>query len=135
MRLLVLVPALAFLVFAITVEYSGLIDIYYKCGAYVTEFGSCAGDCLGFIMAVKDTSERPPIRVFVGDVEIPVNYTRLTVDDVYHPSLWAAYFRARAAGPVRVKTRLAVGLPLSKLRQGTASVLKGPSTAPLCEQN
>ncbi len=96
------------LIYAATIEYSGLVDIYYQCGAYVTNFGTCAGDCFGFIMAIKDTAERPPIRVYIGNTEASVNYTLYRVDDVYEPNLWVAEFRGRGSGSVRVETQLRV---------------------------
>jgi hypothetical protein len=96
------------LIYAATIEYSGLVDIYYQCGAYVTNFGTCAGNCFGFIMAIKDTAERPPIRVYIGNTEASVNYTLYRVDDVYEPNLWVAEFRGRGSGSVRVETQLRV---------------------------
>jgi hypothetical protein len=96
------------LIYAATIEYSGLVDIYYRCGAYVSDFGTCAGDCFGFIMAIGSTTERPPIRVYIGNTEASVNYTLYRVDDVYEPNLWAAEFRGRGSGSVRVETQLRV---------------------------
>ena len=90
------------------VEYSGFVDVYYRCGAYVSDFGRCFGDCFGFMLAVKSTREVPPVRVFVGDVEVPVNYTVLQVDDVYQPKLWVVEFRGHGQGPVRVVSQLRV---------------------------
>jgi hypothetical protein len=96
------------LIYAATIEHSGLVDIYYQCGAYVTNFGTCAGNCFGFIMAIKDTAERPPIRVYIGNTEASVNYTLYRVDDVYEPNLWVAEFWGRGSGSVRVETQLRV---------------------------
>ena len=96
------------LIYATAIAHSGLVDIYYQCGAYVTNFGTCAGDCFGFIMAIKDTAERPPIRVYIGNTEASVNYTLYRVDDVYEPNLWVAEFRGRGSGSVRVETQLRV---------------------------
>jgi hypothetical protein len=96
------------LIYAATIEYSGLVDIYYQCGAYVNNFGTCAGNCFGFIMAIGDTAERPPIRVYIGNTEASVNYTLYRVDDVYQPNLWVAEFWGRGSGSVRVETQLRV---------------------------
>ncbi len=96
------------LIYAATIEYSGLVDIYYQCGAYVTDFGTCAGNCFGFIMAIGDTVKRPPIRVYIGNTEASVNYKLYRVDDVYQPNLWVAEFRGRGSGSVRVETQLRV---------------------------
>jgi hypothetical protein len=96
------------LIYAATTEYSGLVDIYYRCGAYVRDFGTCVGDCFGFITAVGSTTERPPIRVYIGNTEVPVNYKLYRVDDVYQPNLWVAEFRGRGSGSVRVETQLRV---------------------------
>jgi len=96
------------LIYAATIEYSGLVDIYYRCGAYVSDFGTCAGDCFGFITAVGSTTEKPPIRVYIGNTEVSVNYKLYRVDDVYQPNLWVAEFRGRGSGSVRVETQLRV---------------------------
>jgi hypothetical protein len=60
----------AALIYAATIEYSGLVDIYYRCGAYISDFGTCKGDCFGFITAVGSTTEKPPIRVYIGNTEV-----------------------------------------------------------------
>ena len=96
------------LIHATTIKYSGLVDIYYRCGAYVSDFGTCKGSCYGFMMAVYNTTEKPPIRVYIGNTEVPVNYTRYKVDDAYQPNLWVAEFWGNVSGPVRVKTNLDV---------------------------
>jgi hypothetical protein len=96
------------LIYAATIEYSGLVDIYHRCGAYVSDFGACAGDCFGFMMAIGSTTERPPIRVYIGNTEASVNYKLYRVDDVYQPNLWVAEFRGRGSGSVRVETQLRV---------------------------
>jgi len=96
------------LIHATTIEYSGLVDIYYQCGAYVTNFGTCAGNCFGFIMAIGDTAERPPIHVYIGNTEASVNYTLYHVDDLYQPNLWVAEFWGKGSGSVRVETWLGV---------------------------
>ena len=59
-------------------------------------------------MAIGDTPEKPPVRVYVGDVNAEVNYTKYQVDDSYQPNLWVFQFRAHGKGPVRVETRLRV---------------------------
>jgi len=96
------------LVYAAAIGYIGHVDIYYRCGASVTDFGTCAGDCFGFIAAVGSTTERPPIRVYIGNTEASVNYKLYNVDDVYQPNLWVAEFRGRGSGSVRVETQLRV---------------------------
>ena len=98
----------AALIHAATIKYSGLVDIYYRCGASVTDFGTCKGSCYGFMMAVYNTTEKPPIRVYIGNTEVPVNYTLYRVDDAYQPNLWVAEFWGNVSGPVRVQTKLSV---------------------------
>jgi hypothetical protein len=98
----------AALIHAATIKYSGLVDIYYRCGAYVSDFGTCKGSCYGFMMAVYNTTEKPPIRVYIGNTEVPVNYTLYRVDDAYQPNLWVAEFWGNVSGPVRVQTKLSV---------------------------
>jgi len=98
----------AALIHAATIKYSGLVDIYYRCGAYVSDFGTCKGSCYGFMMAVYNTTEKPPIRVYIGNTEVPVNHTLYRVDDAYQPNLWVAEFWGNVSGPVRVKTNLSV---------------------------
>jgi len=98
----------AALIHAATIKYSGLVDIYYQCGAYVSDFGTCKGSCYGFMMAVYNTTEKPPIRVYIGNTEVPVNYTRYKVDDAYQPNLWVAEFWGKGSGSVRVETQLRV---------------------------
>jgi len=96
------------LIYAATIAYIGPVDIYYRCGASVSDFGTCAGDCFGFITAVGSTTEKPPIRVYIGNTEASVNYKLYNVDDVYQPNLWVAEFRGRGSGSVRVETQLRV---------------------------
>jgi hypothetical protein len=96
------------LIYAAAIGYVGHVDIYYRCGAPVTDFGTCARDCFGFIMAVGNTTERPPIRVYIGNTEASINYKLYRVDDVYQPNLWVAEFRGRGSGSVRVETQLRV---------------------------
>jgi hypothetical protein len=59
-------------------------------------------------LAIGDTPEKPHVRVYVGDVNAEVNYTKYQVDDYYRPNLWVVQFRAHGKGPVRVETRLRV---------------------------
>jgi hypothetical protein len=96
------------LIYAATIGYLGPVDIYYRCGASVTDFGTCAGNCFGFITAVGSTTEKPPIRVYIGNTEASVNYKLYNVDDVYQPNLWVAEFWGRGSGSVRVETQLRV---------------------------
>jgi len=96
------------LIYAASIAYIGPVDIYYRCGAPVTDFGTCAGDCFGFITAVGSTTEKPPIRVYIGNTEASVYYKLYNVDDVYQPNLWVAEFWERGSGPVRVETQLRV---------------------------
>jgi hypothetical protein len=109
MRRLLLLFLLSATAFSYVIEYSGSVDVYYRCSPYVTEFGICYGDCFSFFAAIGDTPEKPPVRVYVGDVNAEVNYTKYQVDDYYQPNLWVVQFRAQGKGPVRVETRLRVG--------------------------
>lgn len=108
MRAAFLLLALTVFLSPATVEYSGLVDLYSRCGAYVTEFGRCSGECFGFIMAIGATAARPPVRVYIGDTEAVVNYTVYRVDDRYQPNLWVVEFRGRGVGLVRVESSLSV---------------------------
>jgi len=108
MRRLLLLFLFSAVAFSYVIEYSGSVDVYYRCSPYVTEFGICYGDCFGFFVAIGDTPEKPPVRVYVGDVNAEVNYTKYQVDDYYQPNLWVVQFRAHGKGPVRVETRLRV---------------------------
>jgi hypothetical protein len=85
MRRLLLLFLLTATAFSYVIEYSGSVDVYYRCGAYVTEFGICHGDCFGFFAAIENTPEKPPVRVYVGDVNAEVNYTKYQVADSYQP--------------------------------------------------
>jgi len=48
MRRLLLIFLLTATAFSYVIEYSGSVDVYYRCSPYVTEFGICHGDCFGF---------------------------------------------------------------------------------------
>ena len=85
MRRLLLIFLLTATAFSYVIEYSGSVNVYYRCGAYVTEFGICYGDCFGFFAAIGDTPEKPPVRVYVGDVNAEVNYTKYQEGDSYQP--------------------------------------------------
>jgi len=48
MRRLLLLFLLSATALSYVIEYNGSVDVHYRCSPYVTEFGTCYGDCFGF---------------------------------------------------------------------------------------